>query len=109
MNKDLFSKSFSFLEDVKERERLQIKKEAMKTKDPHRKQKLQKLVQNLVNKKVKRLFVDLCTQENSETNKDKVSEQKLLDKEHKKSERQLVSKGHKPFYLSKGNVHIHVN
>lgn len=53
LNKDPFSKSFSFLEDVKERERLQLKKEAMKTKDPHRKQKLQKLVQNLVNKKIK--------------------------------------------------------
>lgn len=50
LNLDLFSKSFSFLEDVKKQERAQMETEARKTKDPLKKMKLETCLQKMVSK-----------------------------------------------------------
>uniref|UniRef100_A0A1X7TD58 rRNA biogenesis protein RRP36 n=1 Tax=Amphimedon queenslandica TaxID=400682 RepID=A0A1X7TD58_AMPQE len=48
LNLDLFSKSFSFLEDVKKQERAQMETEARKTKDPLKKKKLETFLQKML-------------------------------------------------------------
>lgn len=86
LNQDLFSKSFSFLEEIKSRERKQLESEVKKTKDPIEKERLQKI---------------LTKMEFHKNNKEKKEQSKALEKEHNKQERQLIIEGKKPFYFSK--------
>ena len=47
-NNDLFKKSFGFVEEMKKNEKKLIQKEKRKTRNPERKHKLQKLLQQMV-------------------------------------------------------------
>ncbi|XP_019851811.1 PREDICTED: ribosomal RNA processing protein 36 homolog isoform X1 [Amphimedon queenslandica] len=86
LNLDLFSKSFSFLEDVKKQERAQMETEARKTKDPLKKKKLETCLQKM---------------ESRDKSRQKEKEKKDLERQHKKVERKLAKEGKKPFFLSK--------
>jgi ribosomal RNA-processing protein 36 len=50
LNKDLFKKSFSFVEEIKKDEKSLVVKEAKKTKDPEKKEKLKRLLQQMVSR-----------------------------------------------------------
>ena len=49
-NQDLFTKSFDFLKDMKVRELSEVEKELKKTKDAHRREKLQRVLKTAVRK-----------------------------------------------------------
>ncbi len=49
LNEDLFKKSYGFLEEMKRKEKKVVQREAKKTKNPERKQQLQRLLQQMVN------------------------------------------------------------
>lgn len=53
-NKDLFEKSFAFVEDMKKDEKKLIEKETRRTRDPERKGRLQRLLQQMVSITFKR-------------------------------------------------------
>lgn len=48
LNNDLFKKSFSFIEEMKEREKHLVLKESKKIHDPEKKEQLQRLLQQMV-------------------------------------------------------------
>lgn len=47
-SKDLFSKSYSFIEEMKKEEKQQVLRETKKTHNPEKKKKLQRLLQQMV-------------------------------------------------------------
>ena len=48
LNNDLFKKSFGFIEEMKKNEKHLVLKQARKTRDPEKKAKLQRLLQQMV-------------------------------------------------------------
>ena len=48
LNKDLFKKSFHFIEEMKKTEKQAVLKESRKTRNPNRKRKLQRLLKQMV-------------------------------------------------------------
>ena len=58
LNKDLFSKSFDFLKDMKERERKEMHKAMLTTKDPMKKERLQKKLKKAVS--ILQLLYNTC-------------------------------------------------
>ena len=48
-NETMFKKAYSFLDEVREKERKMAEKELRKTKDPERKSQLHRLIQKMVN------------------------------------------------------------
>lgn len=47
-HRDMFKKAYAFLEDVKEKEKRIVEREARKTKDPEKKSQLNRLLQKMV-------------------------------------------------------------
>lgn len=86
---DLFKKAYSFLDDVKEREKEKIQKKMVKEKDPEKQQKL------------KLLYNRMKQQELSAKQKNKQEE---IEKEWKKKEQELVKQGKTPYYLKKADI-----
>ncbi len=48
MNEDLFRKSYGFLEEMKHKEKKMVQRAARKSKDPARKDQLERLLQQMV-------------------------------------------------------------
>ncbi|XP_072031681.1 ribosomal RNA processing protein 36 homolog [Amphiura filiformis] len=85
-HEESFSSNYSFIKNIRQRERQQIEKEMKKTKDLHRKEQLKSLIQRM---------------DQQETAKDRKDKSKIAEREHKKQERELVKQGKKPFFLKK--------
>ncbi|XP_071161576.1 ribosomal RNA processing protein 36 homolog [Mytilus edulis] len=88
-NESYFKSNYSFLYDIKSREKEKIKKTMKKEKDPEKKVEL------------KMLYNRMDQQEQSEKQKDK---RKTLEKEWKKKEQSQVKEGKKPFFLKKTDL-----
>lgn len=88
-NEHYFKSNYSFLFDIKAREKEKIKKIMKKEKDPEKKGELQKL------------FNRMDQQEQAEKQKDK---RKDIEKEWKKHEQSQVQQGKKPFFLKKTDL-----
>lgn len=88
-NESYFKSNYSFLFDIKSREKEKIKKTLKKEKDPEKKVEL------------KMLYNRMDQQEQSEIQKDK---RKTLEKEWKKKEQSQVQQGKKPFFLKKADL-----
>ncbi|XP_064601944.1 ribosomal RNA processing protein 36 homolog [Liolophura sinensis] len=84
----LFKKSYSFIEDVKERERQKLKKQLNKAKDAEAKAKIKSLLNRM------------GQQQQAEEAKAKKAEK---EKEWNKREKELVAQGKKPFFLKKSD------
>lgn len=57
LNFDLFKKTYSFVEDIKKKEKVILTKETKRTKDPERKEQLEKLLQRIVSVSVEALIL----------------------------------------------------
>ncbi|XP_064403649.1 ribosomal RNA processing protein 36 homolog isoform X2 [Halichondria panicea] len=86
LNLDLFKKTYSFVEDIKKKEKEKITKEAKRVKNPERKGQLKKLLQKM---------------ESRELAEQKQKEKDDLMREHKKSERERMKSGKKAFHIKK--------
>ncbi|KAK2182555.1 hypothetical protein NP493_348g00000 [Ridgeia piscesae] len=85
-NETIYKHTYSFLGDVREREKQTLVKEMRKVKDADRK------------KEIKALLRRMTEQDNQEKQKDRKRERTL---ERKKKERELVKEGKKPYFLKK--------
>ncbi|XP_018606361.2 ribosomal RNA processing protein 36 homolog [Scleropages formosus] len=85
---EIFEKTYSFLNDVKQKEKMEVQKMLKKVKEPNKKEQLQLLLRRMVN------------QESAQESKARRREKEL---EFKKKQRQLVEQGHRPFFLKKSD------
>jgi len=83
-----FNTAYSFIGDVKQREKEKLEGKLKKEKDPENKEKLQFLINRMTQ------------QEKSERQKEQRQEQ---EQKFKKQERELVKEGKTPFYLKKSD------
>ncbi|XP_063774806.1 ribosomal RNA processing protein 36 homolog isoform X2 [Pseudophryne corroboree] len=86
---DVFEKTYSFLNDIKKREKQVVEKKLQKTRNPDLKEKLEQLLRRM------------DQQEEAAQKKIKLREKQL---EFKKQQRELAQQGKKPFYLKKGDI-----
>ncbi|XP_059173356.1 ribosomal RNA processing protein 36 homolog isoform X2 [Physella acuta] len=85
-NEKIFKQTYGFLNDVKTKEKLKLKKMITKTTDKNKKSELKQLVNRMEQKEL------------AEARK---SQQELLEKEWTKKERERIKEGKKPFFLKK--------
>ncbi|XP_069092526.1 ribosomal RNA processing protein 36 homolog [Pleurodeles waltl] len=83
---EIFEKTYSFINDIKSKEKKDIEKKLKKVKDPEQKQKLEQLLQRLAH------------QEKAQQARQRQREKEL---EFKKNQRELAKQGKKPFFLKK--------
>lgn len=85
-NPAMFKKAYSFIDEMKVKEKAMVEKELRKTKNPERKSQLHKLLQKM---------------ESEKQSEHAQEEKRALEKEHRKTERQLQKDGKRPFFLKK--------
>jgi len=88
-NPDLFKKAYSFLDELKEKEIQELKQKIIEEKDPVMKEKLQRGLQILEQRRLQEKRKELHQQ---------------IKSQHRKKERELVAKGKNPFFLKRSQV-----
>ncbi|EGX43248.1 hypothetical protein AOL_s00215g581 [Orbilia oligospora ATCC 24927] len=88
VNMDKIAKNYDFLDDYRDSEIRTLRQEAVKEKNPIRKQELENTLKSLESKR--------------DARKRRLDHDKILA-EHKKKERDAIKQGKKPFYLKKSD------
>lgn len=100
-NEELFKKSYSFLEEVKQQEMKQLRTAVKKTADIEEKGRIKKALEIMVS------WIDnLCdlSQESREQTQKKKEEAQKLKRELRRKEAERVAAGKKPFYIGRTAV-----
>ncbi|NXU52237.1 RRP36 protein, partial [Turnix velox] len=85
-NPEIFMKTYSFLDDIKKREKEMVQKQLKKCRDVEQKEKLQQLLNRMTQ------------QEQAQKKQQKIRERELS---LKRQQRELAKQGKKPFFLKK--------
>ncbi|CAE1267252.1 RRP36 [Acanthosepion pharaonis] len=87
-NEQFFQKAYSFIDDVKEKEKRILKKKLKKTKDPKKQEKLHYILTRMEQQKLA-----------SEQDK----KQKTLEHKWRSEEKEMIQQGKKPYFLKKSD------